>query len=179
MQVEGAFARPLWRPDFWGIILLSLPEPFVSNSTLNTPKLMHSHLYKIFGHLRWDSFLDCWLGGIDWPPGLHTEVAIWVPNRDSTAGLCLAHDGLVWLQQHEAIARRYVAVELLELYNESWRTEATPISLEQFMRRTELVRIGFCDDGALLLSYDGRDLFGRVIDADFSPDRAFRGCRLV
>jgi hypothetical protein len=47
-----------------------------------------------FGPLEWDPLLDCWLGGIDWPPGLHTEVAIWLPDGDSPAGLRQAREGL-------------------------------------------------------------------------------------
>ena len=44
----------------------------------------------------------------------------------------------------------------------------------------ELVRIGFIEDGSLLLSYDPGDLFGgHVVDGEFNPGRAFEGAYLV
>jgi len=133
-----------------------------------------------FGRLVWDPVLSCWLGGIDWPPGLHTEVAIWLPDGDLPAGFRLAREVLAWLRQNEESARRCVAGEMLGVFNDGWRDEDEPISEEEFISRTELVRIGFYDDGALLLSYDGRDRFGgHVIDGFFEADRSFRNAMLV
>ncbi len=132
-----------------------------------------------FGPLWWDPLLDCLLGGIDWPPGLHTEVAIRLPDGDRDAGLRLAREGLAWLQAHESPARRAVATVLLTVYNDDWRQEDEPITEAEFVRRIELVRIWFEDDGSVLLSYDGRDLFDdRVIDAEFRADRSFGGAGL-
>ncbi len=133
-----------------------------------------------FGRLEWDEVLNCWLGGIDWPPGLHTEVAIWLPAGNLDVGLRQARASLDWLQQNEEHARRCIAGELLEVYNDIWRDEDKPIAEDEFIRRTELVRIGFLDDGSLLLSYDGRDMFGgHVIDGFFEADRSFRGANLI
>src|SRR5262245_23672857 len=133
-----------------------------------------------FGRLEWDSLLNCWLGSIDWPPGLHTEVAIWSPEGNTAAGLAAARAGLIWLQANGAHARRCVASTMLEVYNGAWRDEVEPITEDDFIRRIEIVRISSCDDGSLLASYDGRDLFGgHVIDGDFGPDRVFRGATLV
>jgi hypothetical protein len=134
----------------------------------------------VFGLLQWDEILSCWLGGIDWPPGLHTEVAIWQSGDDVAAALRMAHEGLDWIKAKEEHALRCVTSKMLELYNDAWRDEDEPISEEEFIRRTELVRIGFYDDGSLILSYDGRDMFGgHVIDGDFGADRSFRGANLV
>jgi hypothetical protein len=133
-----------------------------------------------FGWLEWDPVLSCWLGGIDWPAGLHTEVAIWVPDGELAAGLRRARENLAWLKRNEENARRYVAGEMLEVYNDAWRDEDEPITEDEFIHRTELVRVGFYDDGSLVLSYDGRDMFGgHVIDGDFGADRSFRGANLV
>jgi hypothetical protein len=42
------------------------------------------------------------------------------------------------------------------------------------------VRIGFGEDGSLLLSYDAGEMFGgHVVDAEFGPDRSFLGAGLV
>jgi hypothetical protein len=133
-----------------------------------------------FGRLEWDPVLNCWLGGIDWPPGLHTEVAIWLPDGDLAVGLRQARESLAWLQRNEEDARRCIAGAVLEVYNDAWRDEGEPITEDEFIRRTELVRVGFYDDGSLVLSYDGRDMFGgHVIDGDFGTDRSFRGANLV
>jgi hypothetical protein len=132
------------------------------------------------GRLEWDPLLNCWLGGIDWPPGLHTEVAIWLADGDLAVGLRQAREGLAWLQRNEENARRCVASKMLEVYNDVWRDEDEPITEDEFVRRIDLVRIGFEDDGSLLLSYDGRDLFGgHVIDGLFGPDRSFRQATLI
>jgi hypothetical protein len=134
----------------------------------------------VFGRLTWDDNLGCWLGGIDWPPGLHTEVAIWVPAGDLLAGLRLAREGLEWLQEdEEGQACRCVAAEILEIYNDNWQDEE-PITEDQLVRYLELVRIGFWEDGSLLLTYDAGDLFGgHLIEGEFGPDRTFRGAGLV
>jgi hypothetical protein len=134
----------------------------------------------VFGRLTWDRELCCWLGGIDWPPGLHTEVAIWQPDEDVAFALRMAQDGLGWLRAHEESARRRVAWEMLGLYNEAWREEDEPVGEEEFAGRLELVRIGFLEDGSLLLSYDAGEMFGgHVVDGEFAPDRTFRGAGLV
>lgn len=133
-----------------------------------------------FGRLKWDALLDCWLGGVDRPPGLHTEVAIWLPNGDLAAGLRLAHSSLEWLLSHEEQARFATATAMVEVYNDFWRNESEPISATEFVNRIELARIGFQDDGSLLLSYDGHDMFGgHMIDATFDADRSFRRASLV
>jgi hypothetical protein len=133
-----------------------------------------------FGRLKWDASLNCWLGGIDWPPGLHTEVAIWLPDGDLAAGLAQARASLDWLQEHEEQARTAVAGEMAEVYNDAWSDEGEPVTADEFARRIELLRIGFEADGTLLLSYDGRDMFGgHVIDGVFKADRSFGGATLV
>jgi hypothetical protein len=133
-----------------------------------------------FGRLQWDGLLSCWLGGIDWPPGLHTEVAIWLPDGDQAAGLRLARESLGWLRQHAEQAHRRIAGDMVAVYNDAWRDAPDPMTVDEFVRGTELVRIGFTDDGSLLLSYDGRDLFGgHMIDGGFAADRSYRGANLV
>jgi len=133
-----------------------------------------------FGQLTWDAILNCWLGGINWPASLHTEVAIWLPENNLTVGLIQARESLIWLQHHEEDARRAVASEMVEVYNDAWSDEDVPITATEFSRRIELVRIGFFDDGSLLLSYDGHEMFGgHVIDGLFEADRSFSGASLV
>ncbi len=133
-----------------------------------------------FGRLEWDPILNCWLGGIDWPPGLHAEVAIWLPEGDLAGGLRQARLGLDWLRRNEENARRCIASVMLEVYNDVWRDEQEPITQGEFIRRTELERIGFFDDGSLVLSYDGRDMFGgHIIEGDFGIDHSFRGADLI
>jgi hypothetical protein len=133
----------------------------------------------VFGRLTWDHELGCWLGGIDWPPGHHTEVAIGQPE-DLAAALGMAREGLEWLRANEVYARRCVAGEMLGVCNKAWRDAEGPITADEFVRRLELVRVGFEEDGSLLLSYDSGEMFGgHVLDAEFGPDRAFRGATLV
>jgi hypothetical protein len=133
-----------------------------------------------FGRLDWDRLLDCWLGGIDWPAGSHTEVAIWPLAGDTAAGLRRARDGLGWLKQHEGPARLAVAAAMTGVYNRAWRGDGEPITAADLARRTELLRVGFQGDGSLLLSYDGGGLFGgHVIDGVFGADRSFGGATLV
>jgi hypothetical protein len=133
----------------------------------------------VFGRLTWDSRLGCWLGGIDWPPGQHTEVAIWHPGGDVVAGLRTAVEGLAWLEAQEGHARECVTRHMLGVYNAAWRDEPEPMTEEEFRRRLELVWVGFADDGSLLLSYDPGDLFGgHLLDATFAADRTFRGANL-
>jgi hypothetical protein len=134
----------------------------------------------VFGRLTWDHQLGCWLGGIDWPPGRYTEVAIWHPDTDVMAGLRLAGEGLDWLKDHEEHTRCCVAGQMLEVYNHSWREEVEPITEAAFLSRLELVHIAFEEDGWLLLTYDVGEMFARnVVDASFGPDRSFRGAHLV
>jgi hypothetical protein len=69
---------------------------------------------------------------------------------------------------------------MLEVYNDAWRDEDEPISEDEFLSRLELMRIGFEEDGSLLLSYDAGDMFGgHVVDAAFGPDRSFQGTGLI
>jgi hypothetical protein len=65
----------------------------------------------------------------DWPPGLHTEVAIWLPDGDLAFGLQQAREGLAWLLQNEEHARRCVARKMLKVYNDAWRDEDEPITV--------------------------------------------------
>ena len=134
----------------------------------------------VFGRLEWDGELGGWLGGIDWPPGRHTEVALWLSGDDLAADLRMAADSLGWLQDHEGQARRDTAEEMLEVYNNAWLDEEGPLTGAELFRRLELVRIGFEEDGSLLLTYDAGELFGgHEVDAEFGPDRSFRGAGLV
>jgi hypothetical protein len=134
----------------------------------------------VFGRLEWDGRLGGWLGGIDWPPGQNTEVVIWLPGDDVAGGLRAAAEGLEWLQDHEGQARRSVAEEMLEVYNDAWLEEGGPLTAAELFRRLELLRVGFEEDGSLLLSYDAGDLFGgHVVDAEFGPNHSFRGAGLV
>jgi hypothetical protein len=73
---------------------------------------------EVFGCLEWDDVLSCWLGGIDWPAGLHTEVAIWQPGGDVAAGLRMAQAGLDWVKANEEHARCCIAKAMLEVYND-------------------------------------------------------------
>jgi hypothetical protein len=134
----------------------------------------------VFGRLEWDDQLDCWLGGIDWPPGLYTEVAIWLPDSDVITGLRMACDSLSWLESHEEHARRCVAWEMVEIYNNNWSDKGFPITTDDLSEHLELLRIGFLEDGSLLLTYDPGDLFGgHVIDGEFGPDRSLRAAHLI
>ncbi len=133
----------------------------------------------VFGRLEWDRELGGWLGGIDWPPGRHTEVVLWLTD-DVAASFRQAREGLEWLQDREGLARGQVAEEMVEVYNEAWADEEGPLTRTEFFHRLELVRIAFEEDGTLLLTYDAGDLFGgHLVDAEFGPDRSFRGADLV
>lgn len=136
-----------------------------------------------FGSLEWDGLLECWLGGVDWPPGLHTEVVIWQPDGDPAAGLQMARESFDWLKQHVEQAHRLVAREMVGVYNDAWRCEREPMTEDEFVLCTELVRIGFTEVGGLRLAYDSPDdpdLFGgHGIDADFKPDRSYDGATLI
>ena len=134
---------------------------------------------EVFGSLEWDPLLNCWLGGIDWPRELHTEVAIWIPVGDLSAGLFRAHQSLDWLKLHEEEAHRVVAKAALRIYNDAWRDEDEPMSEVEFIHRTEL-GIAFKDDESLLLSYGAGEMFGgHVLDGLFDPNRSFRSVDLV
>jgi hypothetical protein len=134
----------------------------------------------VFGRLEWDGELGCWLGGIDWPPGRHTEVALWLSGDDLAGDLRMAAEGLEWLQAHEGQARRTAAEEMLEVYNDSWQDAEGPLTGTELFGRLELARIEFEEDGTLLLTYDAGELFGgHEVDAEFGPDRSFRGAGLV
>ncbi len=134
----------------------------------------------VFGRLTWDDELGCWTGTIDWPPGRHTAVAIWHPDTDVVAGLRMACDNLAWLKENDEDALRCVAGVLVDVYNDEWRDDAEPLTEDEFLRRLELVRIAFGEDGSLLLSYDASDLFdGNIVDGLFGPDGSFRGADLV
>jgi hypothetical protein len=133
-----------------------------------------------FGRLEWDAILHCWLGGINWPLGLYTEVAIWFPDNDPVTDFHQAHESLIWLQRHDEETRQTIAAEMVQVYNEAWRDESEPITAVEFACRIELVRIGFESDGSLLLSYDGHEMFGgHVIDGRFESDRSYGGATLV
>ena len=53
-------------------------------------------------------------------------------------------------------------------------------ALDAVCEHFEAITTKFKDDGSLLLSYDGRDMFGgHVIDGLFKPYRSFRSAALV
>jgi hypothetical protein len=138
----------------------------------------------VFGRLTWDEQVGCWRGSIDWDPGGTVEVAIWHPGYDVPLGLRLAGDGLAWLQVHEDEARRLLAEEILEGCGDAWEEQEEfgeeAITAESIRRRLALVRIGFGEDGSLMLTYDVAELLaGQLVDAEFGPDRTFRGAYLV
>jgi hypothetical protein len=135
---------------------------------------------EVLGPLEWDDQLCCWLGGIDWPAGLYTELAVWCPDGDVRAGLRQARDGLSWVEANEEHARRCVAGAMCNVWNLAWRGDDEPMSEDEFIECIEVVRIGFIEDGSLLLTYDPGDLFGgHVVDGEFNPGRAFEGAHLV
>jgi hypothetical protein len=136
---------------------------------------------EVFGPLEWDDQLGCWLGGINWPGELHTEVAIWCPDGDVWAGLRQAREGLGWLESNEEHARRCVAGAMCSVWKQAWRrADEEPMDEEEFVEILEVLRIGFVEDGSLLLTYDLADLFGgHVLDAEFDRSGSFRGAHLV
>jgi hypothetical protein len=135
-----------------------------------------------FGRLSWDGRLNSWLGGVDLTPDLYVEIKIPGTEADRFMGFPAARDGLAWLLAHEPDARQQVAAEMVELYNDSWRDEDEPITAEEFANRIELVWASLGEDGSVLLSYsDGpTSMFrGHLLDADFGPDKAYRGTMLI
>ena len=71
---------------------------------------------------------------------------------------------------------------MVELYNDCWTDEDSPITAEEFARRIELLRASLGEDGSVLLSYsDGpMSMFGgHLLDADFSADKTYRGTMLI
>jgi len=147
---------------------------------MNRGETMSVILNDVFGRLTWDNHYGCWRGSIDWPLDRQIEVALCQPGNDVAAGLRMACAGLDWLKSQEEEARRFVAGELVHVYNVAWREEAVPINEEEFSGRIELVRIIFEEDGALLLTYDPGEMFGgQYIDSEFGSDGSFRGARLA
>jgi hypothetical protein len=136
---------------------------------------------EVLGPLEWDDEFGCWVGGINWPGELHTELLVCCPGGDVAAGLRQARDGLDWLTGNEEHARSCVAGEMCSIWNLAWRqADEERMSENEFTDFIELLRIAFLEDGSLLLSYDAGDLFGEhVIDADFNPERSFQSARLV
>jgi hypothetical protein len=133
-----------------------------------------------FGRLEWDPLLGCWLGGIDWPPGLHTELAVWTSGGDPTASLRRARESLLWLQGHEEQTRRFVAEATVAVYNDAWQGNDGPLTTDDFAGSLELVRVGFEPDGSLLISYGAGALFGgHILDARFDSTRSLRKTTLV
>ena len=79
------------------------------------------------------------------------------------------------MRSYEEQARRCIAGEALEVYNDFWRGDEQPLTAEDFVSRIELVRISFEEDGSLLLSYDAQEMFGgHVLDGYFDATRTFR-----
>src|SRR5262249_23712264 len=105
-----------------------------------------------FGHLTWDGLLNCWLGGVDLAPDFDVEIAVSGTEEDRFIGFPATRESLLWLRSHEADARRKVAAEIVELYNDCW-TDEDDITTEEFARRIELVRASLGEDGSVLLSY--------------------------
>jgi hypothetical protein len=135
-----------------------------------------------FGHLTRDGLLNCWLGGVDLTPDLYVEIAVSGTDEDRFLGFPAARDSLAWLRSHELDARRQVATEMVELYNDCWTDEDEPITVEEFARRIDLLRASLGEDGSVLLSYsDGSmSMFGgHMLDADFGPDKTYRGTMLI
>jgi hypothetical protein len=113
-------------------------------------------------------------------PSFHSEGAIWLSDGDLSADFRQAREGLAWLQQNEETARRCIASKMLHVYNKAWREEDEPITEDEFLRRNELMRIGFEDDGSRLLSYAAGGMFGgHVIDGLVEADRSFRYATLI
>jgi hypothetical protein len=135
-----------------------------------------------FGHLTWDRQLNCWLGGVDLTPDFHVEIAVSGADEDRFMGFRGARDSLGWLRKHEPEARRQVAAEMVELYNDCWTDEDDPITTDEFARRIELVRASLGEDGSLLLSYSDGEMSmfgGHLLDADFGPDKTYQGTMLI
>ena len=140
------------------------------------------HEDPVFGHLTWDGLLNCWLGGVDLRPEFHVEITVSGTDEDRFMGFSAAKESLVWLREHEPDARRQVATEMAELYNDCWTDEEQPVSAEEFASRIELLRASLGEDGSVLLSYsDGpTSMFGgHLLDADFGPDKDYRGTILI
>src|SRR5262249_12196240 len=91
-----------------------------------------------FGHLTWDLQLNCWLGGVALPPYFLLDMAVAGMDGDGFRGSPAARESWGWLRKHEPEARRQVAAEMVELYNDCWTDEDDPITTEEFARRIEL-----------------------------------------
>jgi hypothetical protein len=134
----------------------------------------------VFGRLTWSERYGCWLGAIEGPAGRQIDVAIYHPDTDVVAGLRTAREGLDWFGSHEEDARRRVAGQLLHVWNTAWREDDEPMDEDEFIEILDLLQITFIEDGSLLLCYDPADLFGgQVVEAEFDPDRRFRGAKLA
>jgi hypothetical protein len=135
----------------------------------------------VFGRLEWDDPLGCWVGAVELFPGREVEVALWNDPGDLLGGLRVAREGLDWVRSNEDYARGRAAREMVEEYNDYWREVGTKrLTALDLGHRLRLARVGFAEDGSLVLTYDGQDLFGgRLLDGEFDPDRNFRGTYLV
>jgi hypothetical protein len=84
------------------------------------------------------------------------------------------------LKHHEQRIRTKVAEQSVSIYNDAWRNQVEPISVDEFAHCIEILRVGFKDDGSLLLSYDAHEMFGgHVLDALFDAERSLRGVDLI
>jgi hypothetical protein len=138
----------------------------------------------VFGRLTWDDRVGCWRGEIEWSAGQDVGVSLWHPGYDVARGLRLAGDSLAWLQAHELDARRLLAEEIYEGCSDAWEDDEDegkdPVTVTSIFRRLALMRIGFGEDGSLVLTYDVAELLaGQLVDAEFAPDRTFQGAYLV
>jgi hypothetical protein len=134
----------------------------------------------VFGRLEWDDRLEGWRGALDWPEDRSTEIMIWPPGPDVLAGVRMAADGLDWLKPYADHARWSVAREMMDVYNEEWQDGAGPITKGEVFHQLELVRVGFVEDGSLLLTYECGNLFGEhLVEGEFGPERSFRGAGLI
>ncbi len=135
----------------------------------DSPHITHH----ILGDLEWNDQLGWWEGEV----ALTAEqtIGITVSPESGEADRDLALDAiaqaLIDLQQRERAIRYEVAASLLELYNDVWREQTSPLATSALARQMRLTGLTMWEDLTGELFYDDGGLFaGHTIIASLSAD---------
>jgi hypothetical protein len=130
------------------------------------------------GRLTWDASQQFWRAEVELQPGRRVILTVDPSGKPQDQAFLRAGQGLAWLREQEQQARLDIADVYLDVYNQNWSEEG-PISRAEFVRRLELVEVGFGPEGAPSLWYDDGDMFaGHGILALFDVDGRFQAASL-
>jgi hypothetical protein len=126
----------------------------------------------LLGELEWNPRSKDWDGQAEVSGQCVSLEVSPLEGQADAAALAAARTGLLWVQEHEPVARQTVAASFIDEANQFW-SYGQDMSVDEFADACELCCVELHGNGSVTLHYDNElcRFRGRWLKAEFSPER--------